>query len=199
MLVLTVIICFVFVCTFIIIILSANCTYFPLHEQIMSESDTSLDDKYKFDRICENFKTLFEQVSPNARGKGYKVALRATRGPTNSCIDFHCDGIYASSTSQMPLNSPTEYKGGQICFFVNDQLHFVPRPIGSLVQHPRNVLHGVTQVTEGMRKSLFIVDRDNGLGEGGVVVLSSDDVASFLAYRALVAGKKRKRVVDLTK
>eukprot|EP00985_Skeletonema_marinoi_P018867 scaffold10678_cov130-Skeletonema_marinoi.AAC.4 len=139
------------------------------------------------------------QVSPNARGKGYKVALRATRGPTNSCIDFHCDGIYASSTSQMPLNSPTEYKGGHICFFVNDQLHFVPRPIGSLVQHPRNVLHGVTQVTEGMRKSLFIVDRDNGLGEGGVVVLSSDDVASFLAYRALVAGKKRKRVVDLTK
>jgi len=117
------------------------------------------------------------------------VALRATRGPTNSCIDFHCDGIYASSTSQMPLNSPTEYKGGQICFFVNDQLHFVPRPIGSLVQHPRNVLHGVTQVTEGMRKSLFIVDRDNGLGEGGVVVLSSDDVASFLAYRALVAGR----------
>mmetsp|Transcript_6484 Transcript_6484/g.9224 ORF Transcript_6484/g.9224 Transcript_6484/m.9224 type:complete len:345 (+) Transcript_6484:106-1140(+) len=167
---------------------------------IMTELDTSLDDKYKFDRICENFKTLFEQVSHLTRGRGgYKVALRETRGPTNSCIDFHCDGIYASSTSQMPLNSPTEYKGGQICFFVNDQLHFVPRPIGSLVQHPRNVLHGVTQVTEGMRKSLFIVDRDNGLGEGGVVVLSSDDVASFLAYRALVAGKKRKRVVDLTK
>eukprot|EP00984_Skeletonema_dohrnii_P002181 scaffold749_cov90-Skeletonema_dohrnii-CCMP3373.AAC.6 len=164
--------------------------------QIMSELDTSLDDKYKFDGIYENFKTLFEQVSPLTRGRGYKVALRATRGPTNSCIDFHCDGIYASSTSQIPLNSPTEYKGGQLCFFVNDQLHFVPRPIGSLIQHPRNVLHGVTQVTEGMRKSLFIIDRDNGLGEGGVVVLSSDDVASFLAYRALVAGKKRKRVVD---
>eukprot|EP00984_Skeletonema_dohrnii_P002182 scaffold749_cov90-Skeletonema_dohrnii-CCMP3373.AAC.7 len=129
------------------------------------------------------------QVSPNARGRGgYKVALRATRGPTNSCIDFHCDGIYASSTSQIPLNSPTEYKGGQICFFVNDQLHFVPRPIGSLVQHPPKVLHGVTQVTEGMRKSLFIVDESNGLGEGGVVVLSSEDIASFLAHRALAAG-----------
>jgi len=157
--------------------------------QIMSELDTSLDDKYKFDRICENFKTLFEQVSPNARGRGgYKVALRATRGPTNSCIDFHCDGIYASSTSQIPLNSPTEYKGGQLCFFVNDQLHFVPRPLGSLVQHPPNVLHGVTQVTEGTRKSLFIVDESNGLGEGGVVVLSSEDIASFLAHRALAAG-----------
>jgi len=39
-----------------------------------------------------------------------------------------------------------------------------------------------------MRKSLFIVDRDNGLGEGGVIILSSDDVASFLAHRALAAG-----------
>mmetsp|Transcript_35094 Transcript_35094/g.51607 ORF Transcript_35094/g.51607 Transcript_35094/m.51607 type:complete len:337 (+) Transcript_35094:129-1139(+) len=156
--------------------------------QIMSELDTSLDDKYKFDRIYENLMTLFGQVSPNSRGRRFKVALRATRGPTNSCIDFHCDGIYASSTSQIPLNSPAEYKGGQLCFFVNDQLHFVPRPIGSLVQHPPKVLHGVTQVTEGMRKSLFIVDESNGLGEGGVVVLSSEDIASFLAHRALAAG-----------
>mmetsp|Transcript_35093 Transcript_35093/g.51605 ORF Transcript_35093/g.51605 Transcript_35093/m.51605 type:complete len:339 (+) Transcript_35093:129-1145(+) len=157
---------------------------------IMSVLDSSLEDKYKFSNISEKFESLFQQVShvTRSRGIGHKVALRATRGPTNSCIDFHCDGIYASSTSQIPLNSPAEYKGGQLCFFVNDQLHFVPRPLGSLVQHPPNVLHGVTQVTEGTRKSLFIVDESNGLGEGGVVVLSSEDIASFLAHRALAAG-----------
>ncbi len=134
-------------------------------------------------------KTVFEKVSP-ARSfirHGYKVALRATRGPTNSCIDFHCDGPYATSTSQIPLNSPTEYKGGQLCFFVNDELHFVPRPRGSLVQHARDVLHGVTQVTEGMRKSLFIVDITNGAGDPGVVVVRKEDVAYFLAHRSLVA------------
>ena len=82
---------------------------------------------------------------------------------------------------------------------MNDQLHFVPRPAGSLVQHPPNVLHGVTQVTEGTRKSLFIVDKSNGLGENGVVNLTDDDVTSFLAHRAVIAGMKRKAVVDLTK
>ena len=166
--------------------------------------DSSLEDEYKSTNLTEECQRLFRRVSNigpiKTSGAGeYKVALRATRGPTNSCIDFHCDGNYATSTSQIPLNPPTEYKGGQICFFVNDQLHFVPRPAGSLVQHPPNVLHGVTQVTEGTRKSLFIVDKSNGLGENGVVNLTNDDVTSFLAHRAVIAGMKRKAVVDLTK
>ena len=158
----------------------------------MSSLDSSLDDKYKFDSIWATLKELYKRVSeaPNS----FKVALRATRGPTNSCIDFHCDGVYVTSTSQIPLNSPVEYKGGQICFFVNDQLHFIPRPPGSLVQHPPRVLHGVTQVTEGTRKSLFIVDTSNGLGEKGVLVLSDAEIASFLAHRASKDGMKRKAV-----
>ena len=107
-----------------------------------------------------------------------------TKGPTNSCIDFHTDnGLShprASSTSQIPLNPTSEYKGGQLCFFVNDHLHMVPRKAGSLVQHPPSVLHGVTSVTEGERKSLFILHVTNGLGEGGVVKLTSDHIDSFL-------------------
>jgi len=172
--------------------------------QILAPLDSSLGDQYKSSRISGKFKTLFEQVG--RRGVvpqlEYKVALRASRGPTNACIDFHCDGHYATSTSQISLNEPSEYKGGQLCFFVNGQLRFIPRPRGSLVQHPPNVLHGVTQVTEGTRKSLFIVDLHNGLGENGVVELTSDDVVSFLAHRALNVGRKRQReedLVDLTK
>ena len=119
----------------------------------------------------------------------HKIALRMTKGPTNSCIDFHCDGGYATSTSQIPLNPTSEYDGGSLCFFVNDLLHMVPRIPGSLVQHPPNVLHGVTSVTRGTRKSLFIVDKGNGLGEGGVVELTSDHVVSFLAQRASRVGR----------
>ena len=78
-------------------------------------------------------------------------------------------------------------------------IKFVPRPAGSLVQHPPNILHGLTQVTEGTRKSLFIVDKSNGLGENGVISLSDDDVTYFSAHRAVVAGMKRMAVVDLTK
>ena len=146
---------------------------------ILSTLDSSLGDKYKSAQLSANLGTLF-------RGAGAsKVALRMTRGLTNSCIDFHCDGTYATSTSQIALNSPDEYKGGNLCFFVNGQLYFVPRKRGSLVQHPTKVLHGVTSVTEGTRKSLFVVDKANGLGEKGVVAATNDHVVAFLAQRAV--------------
>ena len=145
--------------------------------------DGSLDDKYKSTRLKHTLKRLYDAVPGISRGD-HKVALRMTKGPTNSCIDFHTDNDRfhptASSTSQIPLNSPSEYKGGQLCFFVNDHLHMVPRKAGSLVQHPPNILHGVTSLTEGERKSLFILDVTNGLGEGGVVKLTSDHIDSFL-------------------
>ena len=148
----------------------------------MATADGSLDDKYKSKRLKNKLKRIYDQV-PDSSG-GHKVALRMTKGPTNSCINFHTDNgrhhERVSSTSQIPLNSTSEYKGGQLCFFVNDHLHMVPRKAGSLVQHPPNILHGVTSVTEGERKSLFILDVTNGLGEGGVVKLTSDHIDSFL-------------------
>ena len=48
-----------------------------------------------------------------------------------------------------------------------------------------NVLHGVTSVTEGVRKCLFIVDRMNGLGHDGVITLTNEDIFCFLAQREL--------------
>lgn len=141
-----------------------------------------MDDKYKSTRLDGKF----NQLGP----RNYKIALRMTHGPTNSCINFHCDGIYATSTSQIPLNPTSEYEGGSLVFFVNDQLQTVPRVPGSLVQHPRNVLHGVTSVTKGTRKSLFVVDKANGLGEKGVIELTSDHVVSFLVHNAISINKR---------
>jgi hypothetical protein len=132
--------------------------------------------------IIERLKSLYYQV-PGARGKP-KLALRMTRGPTDSCINFHFDGGYASSTTQIALNNPSEFKGGALCFFVNDNLHFIPRTRGSLVQHPPNVLHGVTSVTEGIRKGLFVVDEWNGLGMEGVVEATFEHIVNFAENRA---------------
>ena len=53
------------------------------------------------------------------------------------------------------------------------------------MQHPPNVLHGVTSVTEGVRKCLFIVDRMNGLGHDGVITLTNEDIFCFLVQREL--------------
>jgi len=168
---------------------------------ILASLDGSLsEENHKSARLDSVFKRLFEKVpSSNFHDLGHKIALRMTKGPTNSCIDFHCDGGYATSTSQIPLNSPLEYKGGKLVFFVNNKLHEIPRKRGSLVQHPPKVMHAVTSVTQGVRKSLFIVDQTNGIGGHGVVKLTSEHVVSFLAHRASqpsnasTGGRKRGR------
>ena len=162
------------------------------YSQLLAPLDSFLDDKYKSKYIDKKFSNIFGKVPDARTHAGYKIALRMTRGPTNSCINFHCDGVYATSTSQIPLNSTSEYEGGALYFFVSNQLLKVPRIPGTLVQHPPNVLHGVTSVVHGTRKSLFIVDKSNGLGEKGVVSLTADHVKAFLLRGSSSAnGKKR--------
>ena len=62
-----------------------------------------------------------------------------TVGPTNACINFHCDGIHASGTLQIALNELTEYDRGCLVFFVDDKVHVLEHPSGSLCQHPPKV------------------------------------------------------------
>ena len=111
-----------------------------------------------------------------------KIALRMTKANA-SCINFHCDGFYASGTVQVAINPAHEYKGGKLCFFVKDQLTFVERPAGSVCQHPPKVLHAVTRITRGVRKGLFVVDSANGLGETGVVHVNDADVTAFREHK----------------
>lgn len=140
--------------------------------------------------ILERLKMEYNKV-PGASGV-CKIALRMTKGPTNACIAFHTDGHSHNqcdaSTSQIALNSPGEYEGGQLCFFVNNKVDFLIRPIGSLVQHSGKVLHGVTNLISGTRKSLFIVDDSNELGyRDDVITPNAADAHEFLNTR-----KKRK-------
>ena len=150
--------------------------------QLLSCLDAIVSSSHQSSTLVQNLHNEFSEV-PGARRCNSKLALRMTCGPTNACIDFHCDGLYATSTSQIALNCPSEYKGGRLCFFVNDTVHVLDRPVGSITQHPAKVLHGVTALTEGTRKSLFIVDQTNGLGEGGIIQVLSDHVQLFLAQQ----------------
>jgi hypothetical protein len=126
-------------------------------------------------------RALFFEI-PGRHNDNTKFALRMTKA-TAACINFHCDGVYASGTVQVALNSPSEYKGGKLCFFVKDKLTFLERPIGSVCQHPPKVLHAVSPITEGVRKSLFVVDTTNGLGEAGVVDVTDTDITAFRDHK----------------
>jgi ubiquitin-large subunit ribosomal protein L40e len=131
--------------------------------------------------VFHKLKRSFASVHGSKRD--HKIAFRMTKGPTEACINFHCDGGYATATCQVALSDPnSDYKGGKLCYFVNDILHVLEdRPIGSIVSHPRAVLHAVTTVTEGSRKSLFVVDSTNGLGEANVIDVKQQHVTDFRA------------------
>jgi ubiquitin len=148
-------------------------------------------------RVIGELARLFYEVPRGSefegRGSEFKIAMRMTVGPTNACINFHTDGAYATGTVQIALNEPSEYKGGRLCFFLGDHLSVLERPAGSVCQHPPKVLHAVTTLTEGTRKSLFVVDQSNGLGEEGVVEVTAAHVNAFMDARAAQAEADRPR------
>jgi hypothetical protein len=133
-------------------------------------------------KSLRGLKDAFHAIPGTPEGEAEsKIVLRMTRGPSNSCINFHCDGGYATGTVQVALNDPTEFSGGRLIFFVNNRLIVPDRIAGSVCQHPRAVLHAVTALGEGTRKSLFVVDQSNGLGEEGVVDVIDAHVQAFVA------------------
>ena len=107
-----------------------------------------------------------------------KIVLRRTQGPTQACISFHCDVQNSTHTCQIALNPESEYSGGKLCFFAKDTLTIPDRPPGSFTRHSRDILHAVTSVRCGVRKSLFLLSPHSNLGDR-VIEVSPQDVQDF--------------------
>lgn len=60
------------------------------------------------------------------------------------------------------------------------------RPAGTVTIHDRDVYHGVSPITKGVRYSLFVVDRDNGLGAIDGVVHEYDETAARPILEAMM-------------
>lgn len=105
-----------------------------------------------------------------------KFVLRRMQGPSSGCINFHRDGFYATKTFQMTLNDDSQYQGGRICFFTNNQLYIPKRKPGSITIHKSCVMHAVTRMIQGTRYSLFIVNKENSLGEKNVFCIHKDKI-----------------------
>eukprot|EP01032_Pedospumella_encystans_P009812 gene9812-11523_t len=101
------------------------------------------------------------------------IAMRCTRGPSEGAIGWHYDDRHhcGSSTVQVALNDDTEYEG-------------------DITKHSYDVLHAVTRLISGTRYSLFVVDRENGLGESGIInadVHLVKSVHAMMQYEAVVS------------
>ena len=86
------------------------------------------------------------------------IILRMTRGPTSSCVDFHCNDT-EGSTAQIMLNTSSDYEGGELVVVgeCSPRLIIPPYPQGALIQYSSSTLCGLTNLISGTRKSLCVV------------------------------------------
>eukprot|EP01052_Picozoa_sp_SAG31_P013224 SAG31_NODE_791_length_12069_cov_22.664411_7_plen_238_part_00 len=95
------------------------------------------------------------QIFQGAGGRLDSLRLRrvAVRGKV---IPFHVDKP-TIKTMQIALNSDHEYTGGRLAFATTRGLEIPSRPAGSATIHGDDVVHGVTELTNGVRYSLFLL------------------------------------------
>lgn len=129
-----------------------------------------IDETHRPEKLIERLKSLHSKKS--------KFALRLTGGPTQACIKFHQDGGYATQTVQLSLNDRTTYNGGDLVWF-DDILHVVPRRAGTITRHARGLLHAVTAMHHGVRRSLFVVDDTNQMGARDVHRILPEEMDQF--------------------
>jgi len=138
-------------------------------QEMEGKSDTILQDlKLIFpegvlNQIVESEKVEDMLKKHHANPGETKSVLRRT-AQTKGCIPWHVDGSYSSSVVQYTLNDDKSYQGGRLCIYSDDIGLLVPRrPAGTLTVH-RKEMHAVSRCLSGVRYSLFIVDKSNGLG-----------------------------------
>jgi len=54
----------------------------------------------------------------------------------------------------MQLSDPDEYEGGDLQFMFNQKIVSAPREKGTIIVFPSFMMHRVTPITKGVRKSI---------------------------------------------
>ena len=92
-----------------------------------------------------------------------RIVLRRRQAVLGERLHFHRDR--ASVTVNIALNSQADFKGGRLMFLVNGAVHCPTRAVGSAIINDGYIVHGVSEVNQGARYSLFaFVDCDDGTG-----------------------------------
>jgi len=103
----------------------------------------------------------------NSQVFGYELAqfepfqLATYRAENAGFYNWHVDlGAGASANRKLslivPLTDPSEYEGGQFQSFFDSEPETIPMPLGRVLAFPSYMLHRVTPVTRGIRRSLAV-------------------------------------------
>lgn len=126
-----------------------------------------VDDLPGQDWLMERMVTLVNRA--NREGYGFDLTdfaesaqIAAYRAEAQGHFDWHSDigaGPLAARrkiTIVVQLSAPEEYEGGTLNLRPDSNIHDAPRTRGTAVLFPSFVLHRVTPVTRGLRRSLTL-------------------------------------------
>jgi PKHD-type hydroxylase len=120
--------------------------------------DENLETQWLYDKITQYAKTANEQMW-NFDIWGYHDQLQyTTYYGDGGHYDWHADlgpGISNRKLSVvLQLSDPGEYEGGELQMNVGSTILTVPKELGLICFFPSFLLHRVTPLTSGVRKSL---------------------------------------------
>lgn len=113
------------------------------------------------DWIFERMTNLVAQANQYYRFdlNGFYEPLQLAEYGTGDFFDWHLDfGAGASSTRKLSLtiqlSNPDDYEGGDLEFQINNKTVKAPRQQGTAIIFPSFIMHRVTEITKGKRRSI---------------------------------------------
>jgi hypothetical protein len=108
--------------------------------------------------LFQRFDARFQQAGGVRGRQPCRIVYKLRRVQAEGlCIRFHQDHPSQRATMQIPLNGDDEYDGGKLVFLTGEGMVVPRRPAGSYTLHEHSIVHGVTQMTRGVRYGLFLL------------------------------------------
>jgi PKHD-type hydroxylase len=120
------------------------------------------DNRAIYELVAEFVKQMNGQVFRlDLKAFGEPFQLATYRAANNGFYGWHVDigaGRLANRKLSLivPLTDPSEYEGGEFQAFYDDEPTPIELPLGRILAFPSYMLHRVTPVTKGIRRSMAI-------------------------------------------
>jgi len=121
----------------------------------------SPDTKWLYDRMQAVIRKVNEQVYQfDVRGFSENFQYTVYHGTEGGHYDWHIDwglkNVQRKLSLSLQLSDPAGYEGCDLQFQGMRQIETAPRDRGAVIVFPSFILHRVTPVTSGTRKSLVV-------------------------------------------
>lgn len=137
--------------------------YSHIRESKTSWIELNDDTKWVYEKLAFIVRKLNSMLYKfDMYGFGEHFQYTVYEGDMNGHYDFHLDMVPGTDDSArkislvMQLSDPSEYEGGDLEIFTGNTPTSVRKEKGFIVVFPSYLLHRVTPVTKGIRRSLVV-------------------------------------------